>query len=166
MQLSVYFLKPAQTVVKVFVGALDKGDDDHVLRIRQLIGHLLRLLPMRMHLSVVPHRVHREQHFRPDLPEPVQHPFDAEVRRRAAPHRSQGGAREHRHHRFDAVRNVAGHPVVGGDPASFQRRRHDPHSLAQLLVGDSDRFPAFACILTIYKLGFRLETWENYGFLN
>ena len=96
---------------------------------------LAQLCDQRQAVLVAPaigHAVARDEDFRLDLAEPVQHRIAAHVRRADAPHRADAGRGEEGDHRLRYVGQVGRHPVAGRHAVLLQvqgERRHLPPQL-------------------------------------
>ena len=81
--------------------------------------------------------VRRKNHLGLNLAEPIQHPFDAEIRRAGGPGRPHAGGRQHGNHRFGHVGHEADHPVAG-DHAHAAQGVGDPGRLViELGIGQA-----------------------------
>ncbi len=95
-------------------------------------------------LDAVAVAVDDQQHRRVDLPDPVDHRGDAELRRARRPHRPEAGAREEGHDRLGHVRQVADDPVATSDAEPTQPRRGAGDLVGELVVAERDLVPGLA----------------------
>ncbi len=72
-------------------------------------------------LAVVIVPFDRNKNLGLDLPEPVQYPLDAEVRRARGPYRSQAGRGQCGDNGFGHIGQVTRYPVTGLNPQGLQR---------------------------------------------
>ncbi len=99
------------------------GADHRPLDGGQLSQHVGDLRALIERLAAVDVALGGDQDARLDLPESIEHPLDAEVRRARRPDRADRRRAEHRDDRLGNVREVRGHAIAGLDTRRPQRRR-------------------------------------------
>ena len=77
-----------------------------------------------------------EEHHRFELPETVDHPVDAEIRRGGTEHRSDRGGSEHGDHRLGDVGHPGSHPIADAHTLGPERSSDLAHRGPDLVAGE------------------------------
>jgi len=124
----------AQSVERQRVAGV--GHHDELLDARNLLEHAAHLRQAVEALAAVAVRIGREQHFRLDLAEAVDHAVDTEIRRAGRPRGAERRRGEHSDHGFRHVRHEAGDAVAVADAGLPERVREAADFGMQLGVGE------------------------------
>eukprot|EP01136_Pigoraptor_vietnamica_P039846 Opistho-1_new@856 len=118
---------------------LDKGENDDALQVAKALDDLEQLAHVVVHLAVVVHGVHRENHLGVDLAEALKHARDAKVGRSGAPDGTNARRRQHELNSLHAVGDVADDAVSRRDARLPHGRRSPRHARVQLTVRHLER---------------------------
>ncbi len=119
------------------------GQQHRMLQRRQFGAHRLQHRQPVEVLAAVAVAVDRDQQFRIDLAEAVEHAGAAHVGRAAGPDRADRGAGEKRHRRFRDIRQVGGDAVARLDAERAQAVRHRRDLLPQFAPRQLRQRPQF-----------------------